>query len=93
MNNIEKELTKELVINNQLGLHARPCAMIAKIAQQAVGTIWLIKEDHKVEAASIIDILTLACAEGDTITLAADNSDDHDRFNEIIDLFEKDFGE
>ena len=93
MNDLNKELTRELVIKSQLGLHARPSAMIAKIAQKASDMIWIVKDDQKVEASSIIDILTLACAEGDCITLEAKNHDDLDKINEIANLIEEGFGE
>ncbi|MCP3926966.1 MAG: HPr family phosphocarrier protein [Desulfobacterales bacterium] len=81
------------MIKNQLGFHARPSAMIAKIAQKAIDMIWIVKEDQKVEASSIIDILTLACAEGECIKIEATNPDDLDKVNEIANLIEDGFGE
>ena len=64
------------MINNELGLHARPAALIAKLAQQAESNIWIIKDGTKVDAASIIDILSLACVKGTEITLETENIND-----------------
>lgn len=88
-----KEFSKDLIICNELGLHARSAAMIAKIAQQAVSRIWIIKDEEKADAASIIDILTLACAKGTQISVQVENEDDLDRLQEIAELVENGFGE
>lgn len=87
------EFSKDLIIRNQLGLHARSAAMIAKIAQQAVGKIWIIKDDEKADAASIIDILTLACARETQISVQVESQADLDRLREIAELIENGFGE
>lgn len=87
------EFSKDLIIRNQLGLHARSAAMIAKIAQQAAGKIWIIKDDEKADAASIIDMLTLACVEGTQISVQVEIEADLDRLQEIAELIENGFGE
>lgn len=87
------EFSKDLIIRNQLGLHARSAAMIAKIAQEAAGKIWIIKDDEKADAASIIDMLTLACARGTQISVQIEIEADLDRLREIAELIENGFGE
>ena len=67
----DKELSREVVIVNELGLHARSAAKIAKLAQNTKSTIWLIKDNEKVDASSIIDMLTLACEKGSKILLTS----------------------
>jgi phosphocarrier protein len=53
-----------VVIINELGLHARSAARIAKLAQNANSKVWLIRGKERVDASSIIDILSLACPKG-----------------------------
>lgn len=88
-----EEFTKKIMIMNELGLHARPAAMIAKLAQQAESNIWIIKDGTKVDAASIIDILSLACIKGTEITLQTESMNDIDIVNGIVDLIENGAGD
>ena len=78
---------------NELGLHARPAAMIANLAIKAQSDVWLCKNGEQVDASSIIDILSLGCQKGADVTLKAENPEDMKILNEIINLFEKGFGE
>ncbi len=85
--------SRDVVIINELGLHARPAAGIAKIAQNAESKVWIIKDGQKADASSIIDILTFACTKGSKITLKIDNRSDSDILNAIVKLIERGFGE
>ncbi len=87
------EFSKKVVIVNELGLHARSASKIAKLAQNAKSTIWVIKDNEKADASSIIDILTLACPKGSKIALSADSQLDIDIINKIIALVERGFEE
>ncbi|PIE75129.1 MAG: HPr family phosphocarrier protein [Deltaproteobacteria bacterium] len=86
-------LKEELIITNELGLHARPAAMIAKIARKAKAEIWLEKDGQKVDATSMIDILSIACQKDSKIVLEADSSDDELVFEEILKIIQEGFGE
>jgi len=86
-------LSRDVVIINELGLHARSAAGIAKLAQNANSKVWLIRGKDRVDASSIIDILSLACSKGSKITLKIDEESDIDILNEIIELIKKGFGE
>ena len=86
-------LSRDVVIINELGLHARSAAGIAKLAQNANSKVWLIRGKERVDASSIIDILSLACSKGSKITLKIDEESDIDILNEIIELIKKGFGE
>ena len=81
------------VIRNELGLHARAAAKVAKLAGGAKGKIWLVKDGEKAEASSIIDILSLGCARGTAITFEAENSTDSDLLKNLVVLTENGFGE
>ena len=86
-------LSRDVVIINELGLHARSAAGIAKLAQNANSKVWLIRGKERVDASSIIDILSLACSKGSKITLEIDEESDIDILNKIIELIKKGFGE
>ena len=64
MDPIETELSRDLVIVNELGLHARSAAKIAALAGQSNASVWIKKGSEKADASSIVDILTLACEKG-----------------------------
>lgn len=89
----EKKLSKVAVIKNELGLHARPAAMIAKLASNAKSDIYILKNGQEANASSIIDILTLACPKGSKIKIKIDNIQDMKILYQIFDLIEKGFGE
>jgi len=92
MNKMPK-LTKELVIVNELGLHARSAAMITKIAQKASSKVWVTKDDERVDASSVVDILTLACEKNTRISIEVDDPLDINILNNIEKLIKSGFGE
>ena len=89
---IEK-LTRQIRIINELGLHARPAAKIAELAQTAREKVWIIKDDEKVDASSIIDILSLACLKGTVLTLEVENRSDILIMDKVVELIEDGFKE
>jgi phosphocarrier protein len=86
-------LAKDVIIINELGLHARSAARIAKLAEGAKSKVWIIKSGEKIDAVSIIEILTLACAKGSRITVKIDEQKDIEILNAIVKLVESGFGE
>ena len=93
MATIGKELYRTTTIINDLGLHARAAARIAEIAGNAAANIWLMKDDQKADASSIVDILTLACEKGTIITIHIENKSDFSILQAIMELVESGFGE
>jgi phosphocarrier protein HPr len=87
------ELKIDVVVVNESGFHARTAAQIAKLAQQANSGIWIIKDGEKVDASSIIDILTLACGKGCRVTFTIENQSDASILHNIVKLVESGFGE
>jgi len=86
-------LSKEVRIRNELGLHARAAAKIAKTVAKATAAVWITKNGETVDASSIIDILTLACPQDTLITVAVDDPRDADILNAIEVMVETGFGE
>ncbi|MBC2715749.1 MAG: HPr family phosphocarrier protein [Desulfobacteraceae bacterium] len=93
MNEIDHNLSRKTTVINELGLHARPAAMLANLALKAQSDVWLCKNGEEVDASSIIDILSLACLKGANVALKVENPEDIDILNEMINLFEKGFRE
>jgi phosphocarrier protein len=86
-------LWRELVIVNELGLHARAAAKLAKAAQQAAGRVWLQTRSERIDAKQVIDILTLAAAQGDQVRVEVENASDGIILENIAELFAGGFGE
>ena len=84
---------KIATIKNELGLHARSAAQIARIAGDSAANVWLKKDDKMVDASSIIDILTLACEKGTKITIIIEDLADINILDAIVDLVDSGFGE
>lgn len=88
-----KDLERRICIINELGLHARPAALIAKLAQHAKDNIWLVRNEEKVDATSIIDMLSLACTKGTELTLKVDDRKDVPILEQITRLAKTGFKE
>ncbi len=93
MSKTHDPLSREVVIVNDLGLHARSAAKIAAIAGNALSQVWITREDETVDAKSIIDMLTLACGKGMRITISVDSGEDAGILSKIATLVEDGFGE
>lgn len=65
-------ITKEVVINNQVGLHARPATFFIQKANEFKSSIWVEKEERRVNAKSLLGVLSLGIVKGTAITLIAD---------------------
>lgn len=87
----EYEVT--VVITNDLGLHARPAALVAKTAQQFASEITLTADNRQVDAKSILDILSLAAGKGTTLTVRGKGHDAENCIKSIADLVRIQFHE
>ncbi len=86
-------ISKELLIVNRLGLHARAAAQLVKTANQFFSDITVEKEDEQVNAKSIMGILMLAAACGSRILVTADGEDAEMAMAKIEELVNDGFGE
>jgi phosphocarrier protein len=93
MNRSQPALSREVTIVNELGLHARSAAKIAGLANRSKASVWIQKGDEKVDASSIVDVLTLACEKGTKITIRIENKSDFSILEDITELVESGFGE
>ena len=83
----------DLKINNQLGLHARPAALIAQTAGGFTSDIHLSKEQVTIDAKSIMGIMMLAAEHGSTLHLTVQGADEKEAAEAIKQLFENKFNE
>ena len=91
--NTEYPNSRQTTVVNALGMHARPAAKIAEMAQEANGDIWLSDGTSKVDATSIIDILTLCAVTGTKILIFTEKEEDIELADRIKAFFEIGFGE
>jgi phosphocarrier protein HPr len=86
-------IEKKQQIYNKLGLHARAAAKLSHLANMFSSDIYLIYNEDKVNAKSLLGILTLAASVGNEITLQAAGEDEKEALKAIGDLFDRKFDE
>lgn len=84
---------RKVTIKNRLGLHARPAAMIAKITRNAENTVWIIDDNNRADASSVIDILTINGKKGKSLFLEVESESDIHLLETLADFFQSGFGE
>jgi phosphocarrier protein HPr len=82
----------QLVIRNQLGLHARACALFVKAASKFKSEIFVSRDDLEVNGKSIMGVMMLAAEEGATITVRAVGPDEQAALEALRDLVDGKFG-
>ena len=85
--------TREVVITNASGLHARPATFFIQKANSYKSTILVEKDDRKVNAKSLLGVLSLGIAQGMTITLIAEGQDEEAALNGLVSLINSGFNE
>jgi phosphocarrier protein HPr len=83
----------ETTIKNRAGIHARPSAMIAQTAVKFSSRLYLEKSGNRINAKSIMGIITLAASYGSKIRIIADGSDEQAAADALKALFESGFNE
>ena len=87
------EKSIELTVNNKMGIHARPAAMIVRIANKYTAEVTVEKDDEQVTGKSIMGLMMLAAGNGSTLRFSADGSDADAMLEEMTTLFERKFEE
>jgi len=86
-------ISKEVIINNQVGLHARPATFFIQKANEFKSSIWVEKEERRVNAKSLLGVLSLGIIKGTAITLIADGADEDAAIATLAELIDSDFSE
>ena len=84
---------KEVTVENQVGLHARPATFFIQKANEYKSSIWVEKEERRVNAKSLLGVLSLGIVKGTSITIIADGSDEEEAVTALTALIASDFAE
>ena len=84
---------KEVTVQNHVGLHARPATFFIQKANEYKSGIWVEKEDRRVNAKSLLGVLSLGIVKGTQITLIADGADEKEAVAALAELINDNFGE
>ena len=86
-------IRETISITNKLGLHARAAAKLSHLANRFQSDIFLVYHGDRVNAKSLLGILTLAASVGNPITIEAEGKDEKKAVNQIVALFNVKFDE
>ena len=84
---------KEVEVQNQVGLHARPATFFIQKANEYKSSIWVEKEERRVNAKSLLGVLSLGIVGGTTIKIIADGPDEQVAVDDLVKLVESGFSE
>ena len=85
--------TQEVTVNNEVGLHARPATYFIQKANEFKNGIWVEKEERRVNAKSLLGVLSLGIEKGTAITLIADGPDAKEAVEALAQLVDNQLGE
>ena len=85
--------SKEVVVQNQVGLHARPATFFIQKANEFKSSVWVEKDERKVNAKSLLGVLSLGITKGTPIVIIADGQDEQEAVNTLVDLIASNFTE
>ena len=86
-------ISREVTIKNNVGLHARPATFFIQKANSYKSSIWVEREDRRINAKSLLGVLSLGIVKGMTITLIADGPDETEAVEGLAALVDTGFHE
>ena len=84
---------KDVTVKNQVGLHARPATFFIQKANEFKSSVWVEKEERRVNAKSLLGVLSLGIVGGTNIRIIADGVDEQAAVDSLIKLVESAFAE
>jgi phosphocarrier protein HPr len=84
---------KDVLVQNQVGLHARPATFFIQKANEYKSFIWVEKEERRVNAKSLLGVLSLGIHGGNTIRIIADGADEREAVDGLVELVDSGFAE
>lgn len=84
---------KEVTVQNQVGLHARPATFFIQKANEFKSSIWVEKDERRVNAKSLLGVLSLGIVGGTDIRIIADGLDEQLAVDSLVRLVENGFTE
>ncbi|MCI8610979.1 MAG: HPr family phosphocarrier protein [Clostridiales bacterium] len=86
-------LSREVTIKNNVGLHARPATFFIQKANSYKSAIWVEREDRRINAKSLLGVLSLGIVKGMNITIIADGADEAEAVEGLAALIDTGFTE
>lgn len=80
--------SKEVTVTNSVGLHARPATFFIQKSNEFKSSIWVEKADRRINAKSLLGILSLGIIKGTQIRITADGVDEQVAVSSLINLIE-----
>ena len=82
---------KEVRVENQVGLHARPATFFIQKANEFKSSIWVEKDERRVNAKSLLGVLSLGIIGGTSIRISADGADENEAVDQLVELVQSGF--
>ena len=89
----QSQVTRELIIANRLGLHARPSAMFVKTASRYKCEIWVEKDGERVNGKSIMGLMMLAAGQGSKLLVTCEGNDGEKALADLEEIIRRKFDE
>lgn len=86
-------VSKEMTVLNRAGIHARPATRIVELANNFQSQLFIEKDNNRINAKSIMGILTLGAAYKTKVLISAEGPDEKEAIRSMADLFERRFEE
>ena len=86
-------VSREVTIKNNVGLHARPATFFIQKANSFKSSIWVEREDRRINAKSLLGVLSLGIVKGMNITIIADGADENEAVEGLATLIDTGFSE
>jgi len=82
-------ISKDVTVQNSVGLHARPATFFVQKANSFKSSVWVEKGDRRVNAKSLLGVLSLGISKGTAITLISDGIDEGEALEGLVELIQK----
>ena len=82
-------ISREVVINNTLGLHARPAMFFIQKANSYPCSVWIEKDDRRVNAKSLLGVLSMGITKGTRVSIIAEGPDEEEAVKALTDMLVK----
>ena len=82
---------REVTVENSVGLYARPATYFIQKANEFKSSIWVEKEERRVNAKSLLGILSLGIVGNTTIKIIADGADEKESVDQLVKMIERGF--
>ena len=84
---------KEVTVNNEVGLHARPATSLIQKANEFKSSLWVEEKDRRINAKSLLGVLSMGIVQGTKINIIGEGSDEVEAVDTLCRLIEFDFEE